>query len=64
MSHQEFNLAPTSIPRPPACPGCGAKMELTKIDPNGSKYINLDLWSYQCEPCGRTASNYVAHNIR
>jgi hypothetical protein len=40
---------------------CGAKMQLTLIDPNGSKYSNLDLWSYRCEPCGQSVSNFVAH---
>jgi len=38
-------------------------MRLTTIDPNGSKYTNLDLWSYRCDDCGQVASNYVAHPI-
>jgi hypothetical protein len=49
-----------SHPRPPACPCCGAKMNLVRVDPQGSKYINLDLWWYGCEPCGEKVSNFVA----
>ncbi len=40
-------------PAPPPCPSCGSKMQLAVVDPNGSKYTNLDLWSYRCEPCGQ-----------
>jgi predicted RNA-binding Zn-ribbon protein involved in translation (DUF1610 family) len=60
---QEANLAPEAMPRPPACPSCGAKMQLITVDANESKYTNLDLWSYRCEPCRQTASNYVARKI-
>jgi hypothetical protein len=38
-------------------------MQLVNIDPHESRFTNLDLWSYRCEACGQTASNFVAHRI-
>jgi hypothetical protein len=57
-------LKPASIPRPPSCPKCAAKMVLLNVDPHGSRYMNLDLWLYRCDACGEGASNYVAHGRR
>ena len=45
MSHLGHTDRPTPQPAPPACPSCGAKMALVGIDPNQSKYTNLDQWS-------------------
>jgi len=36
-------------------------MLLVLVDANGSKYSNLALWSYQCDPCGQIVESYVAH---
>jgi hypothetical protein len=36
-------------------------MQLVSVDPTGSKYTNLDLWSYRCDACANTVANYVAH---
>jgi hypothetical protein len=35
-------------------------MELVSVDPNESKYTNLDLWNYRCAACGNTVGNFVA----
>jgi C4-type Zn-finger protein len=47
--------------QPPACPACGSRMRLVTVNPNGSHYTNLDLWTYACDPCGETTNNLVAH---
>jgi len=36
-------------------------MQLKTVEPPESKFINLDVWTYRCEGCGQTISNYVAH---
>jgi hypothetical protein len=36
-------------------------MRLVTVNPNGSHYTNLDLWTYACDPCGETTNNLVAH---
>ena len=59
----QLSSAPSPTPRPPACTACGAKMQLINVDPHESRFTNLDLWSYRCEACGQTASNFVAHKI-
>jgi hypothetical protein len=35
-------------------------MILISVDPSGSKYTNLDLWSYRCDACHVTAEVLVA----
>jgi DNA-directed RNA polymerase subunit RPC12/RpoP len=50
-------------PRPPSCPKCGSKMAFVSVSPNESRFTNLDLWSYLCDPCGESVSNYVAHQV-
>ena len=47
-------------PRPPSCTMCGSKMTLLGVEPGGSKYTNLETWTYRCEPCEQTTTSLVA----
>jgi hypothetical protein len=39
------------------CPHCGASMRLVSVQP-GTRYTNLDRWSYRCE-CGEGTEDII-----